>query len=169
MAKKAAANDGNELQAVCTKLPTLCTKLPAIWSDGSISATTRPTNTNEVSLESSLAAHLIHASLDVIRSLPSLLHCEKRVKVTWMVILGWMKYPPGPFTCTQARIAVYATGISAGKDGRSTPTFFSTVFNHFPLEDFLKPTGIDKLVRKEPISTKNSKSKESTNFFFCWT
>ena len=26
--KKAAANDRNELQAVCTKLPTLCTKLP---------------------------------------------------------------------------------------------------------------------------------------------
>ena len=38
MANKAAAKDGNELQAVCTKLPT-------IWSDGSISAMPRPTNT----------------------------------------------------------------------------------------------------------------------------
>ena len=103
--KKAAANDGNELQAVCTKLPTLCTKLPTIWSGGSISATPRPTNTNEVLTESFLPAHSIHASLDVIWSTPSSLHCEKRAKVTWMVILGWTKRPPGPFTCMQARIA----------------------------------------------------------------
>ena len=88
--KKAAANDGNELQAVCTKLPTLCTKLPTlctklptIWLDGSISATPRPTNTNEVSLESSLPGHSIHASFNVIQSTPSSLRCEKRAKVTY--------------------------------------------------------------------------------------
>ena len=100
--KKAAANDGNQLQAVCTKLLTLCTKFPTIWSEGSISATPRPTNTNEVSLESSPPAHSIHASL-VMRSTRSSLHWEKRPKVTLMVILGWIKRPLGPFTCNQAK------------------------------------------------------------------
>ena len=115
--KKAAANDGNELQAVCTKLPalctklpTLCTKLPTIWSDGSISATPRPTNTNVVSLGSSLPGKSMHTSFNVIQSTPSSLRCEKRPKVTWMVILGWIKRPPGPFTCIQARIAVCMKG-----------------------------------------------------------
>ena len=59
--KKAAANDGNDLRAVCTELP-------KIWSDMSISTMSRPTNTNEVSLEGSLPPRSIHPSLDVIRS-----------------------------------------------------------------------------------------------------
>ena len=44
--------------------------------------------------------------------------------------------------------------------------FSSTVFNHFPLEDFLKPTGIDQLVPQEPSSVKNSKSTNCPNFSF---
>ena len=84
---KAAANDRNELQAVCTKLPTLstklptlCTKLPTILSDGSISAMPRPTNRNEISPKSSLPGHSIHARLNVFRSTPSSLHCKKARK-----------------------------------------------------------------------------------------
>ena len=42
----------------------------------------------------------------------------------------------------------------------------NAVFNHFPLEDFLKPKGIDYSVPQDPISVKNSKSTNSPNFSF---
>ena len=45
--------------------------------------------------------------------------------------------------------------------------FFRTaVFDHFPLEDFLKPTRVDQSVPQEPISVRNSRSTNSPNFSF---
>ena len=45
--------------------------------------------------------------------------------------------------------------------------FFRTaVFNHFPLEDFLKPTRVDQSVPQEPISVRNSRSANSPYFSF---
>ena len=41
------------------------------------------------------------------------------------------------------------------------------VFNHFPVEYFLKPRGIDWLVSKELISAKNSKTENSPNSPIC--